>query len=146
MTNLIPDKMCLGFWIVGVLNIPGLWLCFWFWTTVVNMAGLYKVLNMPEYAWIIPGYAWLCLNVPKSLWMAFVLHLPIAIPCLKEPLSVFLKSKNCFFFYSSWRYLILFFVLDWIFLQVKFQICYYFWGPRGLRVGNLDIPNQWYTQ
>ena len=32
-----------------------------------------------EYAWIIPGYAWLCLNVYKSVWMAFVLHLPTVV-------------------------------------------------------------------
>ena len=38
-----------------------------------------------EYAWIIPGYAWLCLNVLNPVWMVFVLHLPIVIPYLKEP-------------------------------------------------------------
>ena len=49
-----------------------------------------------EYAWVIPGYAWLCLNVPKPVWMAFVLHLSIVIPYLKEPYTVFLESE--FFF------------------------------------------------
>ena len=39
---------------------------------------------MPEYARIIPGFTWLCLSVPKSVGMAFVLHLPIVIPCIKE--------------------------------------------------------------
>ena len=38
-----------------------------------------------EYAWIIPGYTWLCLNVPKSVSMTFVLHLLILITYLKEP-------------------------------------------------------------
>ena len=38
-----------------------------------------------EYAWIIPGYAWLGLNMSKSVWMVFLLHLPIVIPYLKEP-------------------------------------------------------------
>ena len=28
----------------------------------LNMAGLHRVLKMPEYAWIIPEYALLCLN------------------------------------------------------------------------------------
>ena len=51
-------------------------MCFWFWiyqgsgyTTVLNMPELRKALNIPEYAWIIPGYAWLCLNVSKSVWL-----------------------------------------------------------------------------
>ena len=48
------------------------------------MPGLHMISNMPEYAWIVPGYTWLRLNVPKYVWMAFVLHLPIVIPYLKE--------------------------------------------------------------
>ena len=99
----------------------------------------FKVLNMREYDWIIPGYAWLCLNVPKPVWMDFVLHLPIVIPYLKEPYTVFLESKNLIFFYSSWKYLILF-VLDWIFLQVRFEIAVTF-GGRGGR-GPWILPNQ----
>ena len=63
--------------------------------------------------------------------MAFVLHLPIVNPSLKkESQTVFLKSKNLIF-YSSCKYFILFFVLDCIFLQVRFQICCYLWGPTG---------------
>ena len=39
---------------------------------------------MPDYTWIclnISEYVWICLcvNVPKSAWMTFVLHFPIAI-------------------------------------------------------------------
>ena len=52
-------------------------------------------------------------DVPKSVWMTFVLHLFIVIPYLKESQTVFMESeKLIFFFYSSWRYLILFIVLD----------------------------------
>ena len=40
---------------------------------------------MLEYARIIPGYVWLCLNVPKFIRMAFALHLLIVIPYVKEP-------------------------------------------------------------
>ena len=40
---------------------------------------LHRVLIMMEYAWVILGYTWLCLNVPKYVWMAFVMHLPIVI-------------------------------------------------------------------
>ena len=52
---------------------------------------------MPECAWIIPGYVYVCLNVPKFFWMAFVLHLPIVISYLKELYTVFLESKNLIF-------------------------------------------------
>ena len=40
---------------VTVLNIAGLWICFWFWicqgsgyTTVSNKSGWHMVLNIPE--------------------------------------------------------------------------------------------------
>ena len=55
------------------------------YTTVLNMPGLHRVLNMPEYTWIIPGNAWFYLNLPKSIGMAVVLHLPIVISYLNEP-------------------------------------------------------------
>ena len=68
---------------------------------------------MSEYASITPGYTWLYLNVHKYVWMAFVLHLLIVIPYLKERQTVFLESKSfIFFFYNNWKYLILFIVLD----------------------------------
>ena len=82
------------------------------YTTVLNMPGLHRVLKTLEYARIIPGYAWSCLNVPKSVWMAFLLHLLVVMPCLKELQIVFLKSKNLIFICSCWKYLILFIVLD----------------------------------
>ena len=40
---------------------------FWIHMGVLNMPGLHRVLIMPEYAWIIPGYAWMCLN--QSQWL-----------------------------------------------------------------------------
>ena len=45
----------------------------------LNIQSLQRVLNMVDYA-----YVYICLNMPKSAWMAFVLHVPIAIPCLVE--------------------------------------------------------------
>ena len=48
--------------------------------------------------------------MPKVVQMAFALHSPILIPYLKESYTVVLESKNFDFFYSSWKYLILFFV------------------------------------
>ena len=139
----------LGFWIcqhseyTGFLNILGLWICQGSgYTTILNIPGLHRVVNMPEYAWIIPGYVWVCLNIPKSVWITFVLHLPFVIPYLKgEPWLFSWRVKN-WIFYSCCKYLIVFFVLDWIFLQVRFRICCYLWEPRESGAVNLDIPNQ----
>ena len=94
-----------GFWVYQDCEYAGFWTCFWFWicedsgyTKVLNMHGtintnsninsfmkyakLHRVLIMAEYAWIILGYAWLCLNVPKYVWMALVIHLAIVISYL----------------------------------------------------------------
>ena len=141
--------------------MPAFWICFWFWicqdsgyTKVSNVhesintnsninsfmkyAKLDRVLIMVEYAWIILGYAWLCLNVRKYVWMAFVIHLFTC--CNSLSINCFSESKNLIFFYSSWKYLILFIVLDWIFLQLRFQICCYIWEPRGSGAVNLTQP------
>ena len=50
-----------------------------------------------EDTWIIPGYAWLCLNVPKSVWRAFVFYLLIYFLIQRSFSS---KVEICFFFYS----------------------------------------------
>ena len=42
----------------------------------------------------MPEYSEICVNMPKSAEIAFVLHLPIAIFCLKEQYAVFLKRQN----------------------------------------------------
>ena len=100
-----------GFWICqsfqynGVLNIPGFWLFL-----VLNMSGFW-IYHGSEYVRFTQGfeYTWLCLSVPKSVWMAFVLHLPIVIPYLKDRFLG--KWKFDFFFLWVLRYLILFIVL-----------------------------------
>ena len=58
------------------------------------------VLNIPGWRWfrIYQEYAWICLNMlnytgislnmPKSDWIAFVLHFLIAIPCLLKHVGV----------------------------------------------------------
>ena len=86
----------LGFWIyqgseyvsglqyVKVLNAPGFEIC-------QGYTGFW----ISEYAWIIPEYAWLNLNMPEcvwicgnmceyawSHWIVFVLHFPTVIPCV----------------------------------------------------------------
>ena len=80
----------LDFGYPSALNIPGFWICLWFgicqgsrFATVLIIPELHRGLNMPQYPWMVPGYDWLCLNVPNSFWMAFVFRLPIVIPCLK---------------------------------------------------------------
>ena len=52
---------------------------------VLNMSGFW-IYHGSEYGRFTQGfeYAWFSLNVPKSVWMTFVLHLLIAIPYLKE--------------------------------------------------------------
>ena len=37
-------------------------------------------------------YARMCVNIPKSASMAFVLHVPIVIPCLLEYVFTYLKK------------------------------------------------------
>ena len=74
-----------GFWIyVGLLIYQG------FEYDRVTQGSEYAWI----YAWIIPKYAWLCLNMPeyagicanisKYVWLDFVLHVPFIIPCLLE--------------------------------------------------------------
>ena len=107
-------RSCLRFWIAQgsmnqrfvytrVLNLP----------LVLNMPGfsIYqsseyaRVTQGSEYAWIIPEYAWLYLdmskyawisrNVPESAWMAFVFHFSISpfltIPFLLEHVVTYLN-------------------------------------------------------
>ena len=108
---------------------------------VQNMSG-FSIYYGSKYSRFTLGseYAWTCLIM--SEWL-FVLHLPIVIPFLKEPKTVSLKSKNVFFcIYQSQ----VFFVLDWIFVQVRFQICRYLSGLRGPGAVNLNILKQWCTQ
>ena len=79
-----------------VLDIPVLWICQDSgYTKVLNThetintnsninsfmknAKLHRVLITTEYAWIIVEDAWLCPNVPKYVWIAIVIHLPIVI-------------------------------------------------------------------
>ena len=110
--------------------MPRLWICFWFWICL-NNSWIYLVM---------PNYAGIHMNMPNSAWIAFVLHLPIAIFYLKEAQVVFLKSKNLIF-HSSWRYLILFFVSDWIFLQdIKFAVTC---GDQGFPTVKFDVPSNY---
>ena len=82
---------------VLVLNILGFWMYKSF-----NYARV--IIQGSEYAWIylnnfrtymiMPEYTRLCVNKAKCAWMAFLLHFPIVIPCLKKQETVFFKKKN----------------------------------------------------
>ena len=88
-----------------VLDIPGFWICLWFW--IYHGSENARITQGSQYALIIPEYAGICGNMPKSVWMAFVLHL-FERPqetrgySLKDHESVFLKRQNlilfCFLF------------------------------------------------
>ena len=128
------------------------------------MPGLHRVLNMLEYAWIIPEYAWLCLNMteyawiyinmPESIWVAFVFHVLVVITCLleciviylnkvyslKEHEAVFLRRQNLIYSVvagSTW--FVFCFRLNNFTSNIQIPIYSYFLGPR--RQGLL----MWYT-
>ena len=44
----------------------------------------------------MPEYARICVNMPKSTWMAFVLHFPCGYS-LKKNEAVFLKKQDLIF-------------------------------------------------
>ena len=77
-----------------------------------------------------------------STWMTFVSHFcnPLSIQHLHKTRSrIVWRNMRLVFetkfdsFYSSWKHLNCFFILDWIFLQIRFQICCYFSGQ--MRIG-----------
>ena len=79
-----------GFWL-----ITGFWICLWYdYTRVLNIYLEFWLCHGSEYArvttqgsdyaWIISECAWICVNMPRSAWMAFALHFPFVIPCLNE--------------------------------------------------------------
>ena len=78
-----------------VLKSPGFWICLWFWMCqnfeytrllsmplVSNIPGFWlwqcseyvRVTQGSEYAWIIPEYAWLCLNISECAWICLNMH------------------------------------------------------------------------
>ena len=78
-----------------------------------------RVLNIPEYFLNMPEYEGIWTNMAKSTYKAFVLHVPVVIPCeLKRVITYYNEVYN----------------LRGIKL---FQICCYFLGPGCM---NLAIP------
>ena len=78
-----------------------------------------RVLNIPEYFLNMPEYEGIWTNMAKSTYKAFVLHVPVVIPCeLERAITYYNEVYN----------------LRGIKL---FQICCYFLGPGCM---NLAIP------
>ena len=94
------------------------WICFgfWFWIYqdfeyiwVLNMQGLKRVLNMPEYTWVnsehasiclnMPKYAWMCLNLPNDSWV-WARVIPSGIIILVYYLAKYVVAF-CLFFSSA---------------------------------------------
>ena len=78
----------------------GFWICLGFWFWLYHRSEYVNITLDSEYAWIIPEYAEIGVNVPKSAWMAFF---PIVIPCLLEHVCIYfnvytkleVSLKNC---------------------------------------------------
>ena len=88
---------------VSVLNIPRFWICFWFWicqssgyTTFLNMPELYRVLNMPEYAW-------LCLNRLKGFCFKFTYCNLVSKEIIDSFLLIFSTLTGSIWFYFCFR-------------------------------------------
>ena len=105
----------LGLWIykvfehTRVLNIPRLWICFWFrpslicLTRFLNMSGLHRVLNMLVN---MSAYAYIYLSMTEHVWI--YLHQPKWLFFSKRTIDCFLEETKFEFFYSSSEYLIFF--------------------------------------
>ena len=87
-----------------------------------------------EYARVTHGseYTGIFVKMPKSAWMAFVLHFPVVISCLKEPETVFLRRQNSIFFGNVWLFCFR--------LNIKSEISNWLL-PSGFV--NVDIPNKY---
>ena len=78
------------------------WICLWFW--IYHGSEYHRVTQGSEYALIIPEYAWLwlnmptyaciCVNKPRSTWMALVLHFPLVMHCLFERMVTFFQTSH----------------------------------------------------
>ena len=64
--------ICQGSVYTRALNVPGLWTYHSLeYARVLNILGLYRPLNEPEYPWIIPEYGWLCLIMAECWTLAW---------------------------------------------------------------------------
>ena len=87
----------MGYEYALVLNMPEFWIY-----QCSDLSGLHRVLNMPEYAEIIPEYAWFslnmseyarkCVNLPESVWKVFVFHALVVVTCLLEQVITYFSK------------------------------------------------------
>ena len=100
-------------------------------------------------------YAATCVNMPKSAWMAFVLHFPIVISFLLERVVTFFnvytklevlvwrKMRLFFWRHTIWFNSCMYFIGFCFRLNIstsKISNFCYLWGSRGVGSVNLDIP------
>ena len=107
------------------------------YTRVLNMPGIQRVLKMPILCLCLnmSEYARICVNIPSSAWLAFVLNFFIVIS-----LGCFLEETKIDFSWSSWEYLICFLSKTKYFCKQNFKFVVTFadrrpWGS------NLDTDN-----
>ena len=85
--------------------------------------------------------SWICLIMPEyaEIYLnGFCFTFTHCNPLSIGTIDCFLGKQKFDFFYSTWKHLILF--LDWMFLQERFKICCYLWGPKGPGDLNLSEP------
>ena len=118
--------ICIGFWIykgfecasgskyADVVNIPGFW--------KKKGSEYARIVQDCEYAWKVLKYGQICLNIseypgicvnmPKSTWMAFILYFLSVIICLVEDLVTYFKlcihetRRNNFLKKQFWFFLL----------------------------------------
>ena len=146
---------------------PGIWPCLRFWicqrsdytriiyqgceyAKVLNMLGFWiyhrfkyvRVTQGSKYAWTCLISSWICLIIPECAYIClnrFCFTFTHCNPTSKVFMTVSLESKNLIFSTVTGSIWFCFLFLDWMFLQVRFQIYCYLWGLW-------ILPNQWDTE
>ena len=123
---------------------------FWFYqsseyTRVLNMPGLHKAVNLPEYAWIL-AYDWKCLTACEyaQIWLFFFTcshcnplfcwtggYLFQQSLYSEETWGCFSEETKRGFFYSSWKYLICYMLLTKYFTSKISNLLLTFWNRGG---------------
>ena len=110
--------------------------CPWFWMPGFRIyqgyTGFWIHLNIPEQILNILDYAWICLNMADYARISVkpVVTYSSEVYSLTEHEAVFLKGQKLIFAIVAWLFDLLF-LLDYIFVQERFQIfCCYLCCPR----------------
>ena len=104
------------------VNAPEFWICLWFWicqgfeyTRVLNVSlvlsmsrfwickgytGFGISLDSPEWFRNMPECAGICVNMPKTVWMAFYVFVPVLILFLRERVATYFNE----IYIKEWGY------------------------------------------